>query len=92
MATRNPVSTANLMGHPLHPILITLPIGFFVATLVFDLMFWRTGAETWATGALWLLGVGLLAAALARSQASLTLLVTSASARSATRGNMPLAT
>ena len=65
MATRNPVSTANLMGHPLHPILITLPIGFFVATLIFDLMFWRTGAETWATGALWLLGAGLIAAALA---------------------------
>jgi len=65
MATRNPVSTANLMGHPLHPILITLPIGFFVATLVFDLMFWGTGAETWATGALWLLGAGLIAAALA---------------------------
>jgi uncharacterized membrane protein len=53
------------MGHPLHPILITLPIGFFVATLVFDLMFWRTGTETWATGALWLLGAGLIAAALA---------------------------
>jgi uncharacterized membrane protein len=65
MATRNPVSTANLMGHPLHPILITLPIGFFVATLVFDLIFWRTGSETWATGALWLLGVGLIAASLA---------------------------
>jgi hypothetical protein len=27
MATRNPVSSANLMGHPLHSILITLPIG-----------------------------------------------------------------
>jgi uncharacterized membrane protein len=53
------------MGHPLHPILITLPIGFFVATLVFDLIFWRTGSETWATGALWLLGVGLIAASLA---------------------------
>ena len=65
MATKNPVSTANLVGHPLHPILVTLPIGFFVATLVFDLMFWRTGTETWATGALWLLGVGLIAAALA---------------------------
>src|SRR5262245_31168015 len=25
--TRNPVSSANVMGHPLHPILITLPIG-----------------------------------------------------------------
>jgi uncharacterized membrane protein len=30
--TRNPVSTANVMGHPLHPILVTLPIGLFGGT------------------------------------------------------------
>src|SRR4051794_20441160 len=65
MATRNPVSSANLMGHPLHPILITLPIGLFVATFLFDLIFWQTGTELWATSALWLLGAGLVAAALA---------------------------
>lgn len=65
MPTRNPVSSANLMGHPLHPILITLPIGLFVATFLFDLVFWRTGNEAFATGALWLLGAGLVGAALA---------------------------
>jgi uncharacterized membrane protein len=65
MTTRNPVSSANLFGHPLHPILITLPIGLFAATLLFDVLYWATGAEIWATGALWLLGFGLLAAALA---------------------------
>jgi uncharacterized membrane protein len=65
METRNPVSSANLMGHPLHPILITLPIGLFVAVLLFDLIFWRTGNEAFATGALWLLAAGLLAAAAA---------------------------
>ena len=65
MATRNPVSTANVMGHPLHPILITLPIGLFVATLLFDVVFWQTGTEMWATASLWLLGAGLIAAALA---------------------------
>lgn len=65
MAPGNPVSSANLMGHPLHPILITLPIGLFAATFLFDLIFWRTGTETWAIGALWLLGAGLVAAALA---------------------------
>jgi uncharacterized membrane protein len=65
MATRNPVSSANLMGHPLHPILITLPIGLFAATFLFDLVFWQTRTELWATAALWLLGAGLLAAALA---------------------------
>jgi uncharacterized membrane protein len=65
METRNPESSAQVAGHPLHPILVTIPIGFFVATLVFDLIFWRTGAESWATGALYLLGVGLIGAALA---------------------------
>lgn len=65
MQTRNPVSSANIMGHPMHPILITLPIGLFVAVLLFDLIFWRTGTDMWATGALWLLGAGLIAAALA---------------------------
>lgn len=63
--TRNPVSTAKLFGHPLHPILVTLPIGLFAATLLFDLIYWGSGMEMWATAALWLLGAGLLAAALA---------------------------
>jgi uncharacterized membrane protein len=65
MDTRNPVSSANVMGHPLHPILITLPIGLFVATFLFDLVFWRTANAAFATGALWLLGAGLVGAALA---------------------------
>jgi uncharacterized membrane protein len=65
METRNPVSSVNLMGHPMHPILITLPIGLFAATFLFDLIFWRTGTEAFATGALWLLGAGLVAAAAA---------------------------
>src|SRR6187549_2620345 len=63
--SKNPVSTANLMGHPLHPILITLPIGLFVATFLFDLVYWQTITEMWATASLWLLGAGLIAAALA---------------------------
>lgn len=65
MASSNPQSTARIAGHPLHPILITLPIGFFVATLLFDILFWQTHAEMWAAAALWLLSAGLAAAALA---------------------------
>jgi uncharacterized membrane protein len=65
MQTRNPVSSANIAGHPMHPILITLPIGLFVAVFLFDLIFWQTGDQAFATGALWLLGAGLIAAALA---------------------------
>jgi uncharacterized membrane protein len=49
----------------MHPILITLPIGMFVAVFIFDLVFWQTGNQAFATGSLWLLSAGLIAAALA---------------------------
>ncbi len=65
MPTRNPVSTANIMGHPLHPMLIPFPIAFLVSTFVCDLIFWRTGNPAWATASLYLLGAALVMAALA---------------------------
>jgi uncharacterized membrane protein len=65
MAQRNPKSTAQIMGHPIHPMLIPFPIAFLVATLVCDLVFWRTGNPGWATASLYLLGAALVMAALA---------------------------
>ena len=65
MQTRNPVSSANIRGHPMHPILITLPIGFWVATLLADIGFWWSRVDTWATATMWLLGAAIAAAALA---------------------------
>jgi uncharacterized membrane protein len=61
----NPRSTASIAGHPLHPMLIPFPIAFFVFALLCDLAFWRTGDAFWASAALWLLGAGLVMAALA---------------------------
>jgi uncharacterized membrane protein len=61
----NPRSTASIAGHPIHPMLVPFPIAFFVATFVCDLAFWRTGNPDWATAGLWLLGAGLIMAALA---------------------------
>jgi uncharacterized membrane protein len=61
----NPKSTASIAGHPLHPMLIPFPIAFFVSAFVCDLAFWQTGDAFWATAALWLLGAGLVMAALA---------------------------
>src|SRR6478735_703729 len=61
----NPRSTASIAGHPIHPILIPFPVAFFVATLVCDVVFWRNGSATVATAATWLLGAGLVMAALA---------------------------
>src|SRR5918997_5176949 len=63
--TRNPRSTAQVAGHPLHPMLIPFPVAFLVATLVSDLIFWRTGNSGWSTASLYLLGAALIMAALA---------------------------
>lgn len=65
MTNGNPVSTANIMGHPIHPMLIPFPIAFLVATLVSDLIFWRSGNPAWVTASLYLLGAALVVAALA---------------------------
>jgi uncharacterized membrane protein len=61
----NPRSTASIAGHPIHPMLISFPIAFFIATFVCDLAYWQTTNASWATAAVWLLGAGLVMAALA---------------------------
>jgi uncharacterized membrane protein len=61
----NPQSTAKIAGHPIHPMLIPFPIAFFVATFVCDLVYWQTASTAWATAATWLLGAGIVMAALA---------------------------
>jgi uncharacterized membrane protein len=63
--TKNPQSTASVAGHPIHPMLIPFPIAFFVGTFVCDLVFWGTANTSWADATLWLLGAGLIMAALA---------------------------
>ena len=64
-AGQNPRSTASIAGHPLHPMLIPFPVAFFVGTLATDLAFLRNGNEFWASAGVWLLGAGLVMAALA---------------------------
>ena len=61
----NPKSTAQIAGHPIHPMLIPFPIACFVLTFISDLAFWKTSNDFWASASLWLLGVGLVMAALA---------------------------
>jgi uncharacterized membrane protein len=70
----NPRSTAQIAGHPIHPMLIPFPIAFFVSAFVCDLVFWGTGYPIWATAALWLLGAGLIMAALAAIAGAIELL------------------
>jgi uncharacterized membrane protein len=61
----NPKSTAQIAGHPIHPMLIPFPVACFVLTFVSDVTFWKTSNDFWASASLWLLGIGLIMAALA---------------------------
>ena len=61
----NPHSSARLMGHPIHPMLVPFPIVFFISALATDIVFLRNGNDIWATASAWLLGAGLATAALA---------------------------
>jgi uncharacterized membrane protein len=61
----NPRSTASVGGHPLHSMLVAIPIVCFVATLVTDVVYWRTAAMLWADMSAWLLLAGLIVAVFA---------------------------
>lgn len=61
---KEPVSAmlAGPYGHPFHPILVTVPIGAWVCSLVFDIAS-RVGAgQDLGVGARWLIAIGVLGA------------------------------
>ena len=58
----NPHSTAQLAGHPIHPMLVPFPIAFFTATLVCDLVYRHTLDASWFVATQYLLGAGILIA------------------------------
>lgn len=55
-----PYSTARIGSHPIHPILVPIPIACFVGTLLSDLMYWQTAAMQWADFSAWLVTVGVI--------------------------------
>ncbi|GAA0424397.1 hypothetical protein Acor_45220 [Acrocarpospora corrugata] len=64
---KDPVSVlAGPYGHPLHPILVTVPIGAWVTSLVFDLASQAVKEPRFlAEGSLWLIAIGVLGALVA---------------------------
>jgi len=57
---------ANISGHPIHPMLVTIPIGLWIFSLVADLVALRSGdPETWSTVAYYALVGGIVGALLA---------------------------
>jgi len=65
MNGNHPRSTAKIGGHPIHPMLIPFPIVCFIGTLVTDIVFLNNHNPGWATASRYLLGVGIVMAALA---------------------------
>ncbi len=57
---------ANIAGHPIHPMLVTLPIGLWVFSFVCDLFYvFGSGAAEWKTVALYTMAGGIVGALLA---------------------------
>jgi uncharacterized membrane protein len=56
-----------MYGHPIHPILVTVPIGVWIASLVFDIVSHTAddNATVYAQGAELLIGIGIIGALLA---------------------------
>lgn len=58
-------STVAIAGHPIHPVIVTLPIAFLVAVPVCDLVYFWTKDSFWARGAFWLVAAGVVTGLLA---------------------------
>jgi uncharacterized membrane protein len=58
-------SKAKLLGHPIHPMLIVLPLGLFIAAVVFDGVYMWRGSPEFATVAYWNIAGGIVGGLLA---------------------------
>jgi uncharacterized membrane protein len=58
-------SKAKLLGHPIHPMLIVLPLGLFIAAVVFDAVYLWRGSPAFAAAAYWNIAAGILGGLLA---------------------------
>ena len=55
----------SIAGHPIHPMLVALPIGLWIFSLICDFGFLITGEQSWAVTAYFTLGGGIVGALLA---------------------------
>lgn len=60
MSVDTPYSTARIGGHPIHPILVPIPIACFIGALLTDLMYWNSASMQWANFSAWLVTVGVI--------------------------------
>jgi uncharacterized membrane protein len=53
-------SKAKLFGHPIHPILIVIPLGSFTLSIIFDLLYFATANPALATVSFYNIAAGVL--------------------------------
>jgi uncharacterized membrane protein len=53
-------SRVKLFGHPIHPMLIVLPLGLLSAAVVFDIIYLLTGEPAFSTVAFWNIAAGVV--------------------------------
>ena len=51
---------AKLFGHPVHQMLIVLPLGLLTGVIIFDIVHLLAGGEPWALIAYWLIPPGVI--------------------------------
>jgi uncharacterized membrane protein len=58
-------SRAKILGHPIHPMLVVLPLGLFIGAVVFDAIYLWRGSPTLATVGFWNIAGGIVGGLLA---------------------------
>ncbi len=53
-------SRAKFLGHAIHPILVTFPLGLLATGVIFDAIYLIWGNETFATVAYWMIASGII--------------------------------
>lgn len=56
---------AKLLGHPVHQMLIVLPLGLLTGVVIFDIIHLLTGDQQWTAVSYWLIPAGVLSGLLA---------------------------
>lgn len=51
---------AKMAGHPIHPMLVVFPIGLFITSFIFDLVYLAAGDPFWYRMAFWTILVGFV--------------------------------
>jgi uncharacterized membrane protein len=58
-------SRAKLLGHPIHPMLVVLPLGLFIGAVVFDALYLWRGSAMFASVGYWNVAAGIIGGLLA---------------------------